>query len=236
VERVAVVGDGPLAASLVEYLRARAFWVRATEPRGRAVQGVGHVYLLDTDVHLVGELLEAAVSAGVNRVLYALAPGAGTVDAVTPLLAKAAERGVETRFALLPNIYGPTDSVITDLATLAAGIPLETGPVVDIGADAEVPIEHIADVTVGLYLLMRSNWRRPLLIAGPDRYRLSDVAAELSRLAVRPLVTAPQGQPRLLQPGAAAQDVREALNWTPPTTLAAGLAHLVTDLSAGDPT
>jgi nucleoside-diphosphate-sugar epimerase len=119
---------------------------------------------------------------------------------------------------------------------VAAGRPTAGNPVIEAGQDADTnaaaPLEYVVDVVVGLYLLMRSNHREPLLIAGPARYPLSAVASELSRLVLRPLVTAPGGKPPFfLPPLTMTDDTRAALNWTPPTTLHAGLIEVLRSMS-----
>jgi nucleoside-diphosphate-sugar epimerase len=146
-----------------------------------------------------------------------------------PLLADAQAAGVELRFALLPNVYGGPAatagpvSLVDELIAAAAGRP---GPgVTDVGPDAVVPLCYAHDCAVGLYLLMRSNHRQPLMLAHQARHSLSEVAAELSRLSLRPVVTAGSGPVAAFQPPEGPRaDLRRVLAWSPPTDLHAGLA------------
>jgi nucleoside-diphosphate-sugar epimerase len=283
-ERVTVIGSDTVAgAALVDYLRDRAFWVRAADAPGhgghpranervevdltdrgqavRALAGVGHVYVLDLavprarpsacppgvlakELAMLANVLTTATGTQVNRILYAT-PAHGEppwrdLPALTePLLADAQRAGVEIRVGLLANVYGAVPrvngsvaepgSAVEQLIRAAAGTPGPGSGVVEVGAGAStgVPWCFAPDCAVALYLLMRSNHRRPLLLAHPRRHALAEVAAVLSRLTLRPVVTAEAGAPAAFEPPAGtADDLRRALAWTPPTDLPAGLATL----------
>lgn len=224
----------------------------------RAVAGVGHVYALDlalprtrpsgcppgalgTEVAMLANVLSAAPASGVNRVLYALPghdqpPWRDMPALAAPLLADAERAGVEVRSGLLANVYGSagapdgasaaSSSWVEELVRAAAGLPGRS--VTDVGPDAAVPLCYAHDCAVALYLLMRSNHRRPLLLAHPCRHRPGEIAAELSRLSLRPVLVDEAGPGVAFRPPADTDaDLRRALAWTPPTDLRSGLALLL---------
>jgi nucleoside-diphosphate-sugar epimerase len=277
-ERVTVIGStGPAGAMLVEYLRDRAFWVRAADapdrvghPRANervavdltdraqatnAVIGVGHVFLLDlalprirpsprppgalsAELAMLANVITAAFAAKVTRLLYAAPahdqpPWADLPALTTPLLSDAEAGGLEVRHALLPNVYGSSQpgrtaaTPVDELVRAAAGTPQPGAGVTDVDAD-RVPLCYAPDCAVALYLLMRSNHRQPLLLAHPRWQSLGDVATELSRLTLRPVVTAQASEPVAFRPPASTPaDLRRALAWTPPTDLRVSLLRLL---------
>lgn len=277
-ERVTVIGSaGAAGAMLVEYLRDRAFWVRAADAPGRvghpranervvvdltdraqatnAVIGVGHLYLLDLalprirpspcasgalskELTMLANVITAAVAAKVTRLLYAAPahdqpPWTDLPALTTPLLSDAEAAGLEVRRALLPNVYGarqPGRTVATpvdELVRAAAGTPQPGAGATHVDAHP-VPLCYAPDCAVGIYLLMRSNHRQPLLLAHPRWQSLHDVATELSRLTLRPLVTAQASESVAFRPPASTPaDLRRVLAWTPPTDLRVSLLTLL---------
>jgi nucleoside-diphosphate-sugar epimerase len=278
-ERVTVIGtDGPPGSTLVEYLRDRAFWVRAVDPPGRtghrranermtaeltdagqairAVGGAGHVYVLElalprvrplagppgalgAELTMLSNILTASVTTRVNRVLYACPahdrpPWTDLRALAPPLLADAEAAGVETRSALLANVYGAADrpngsiSAIDQLVRAAAGKPMPGRAAMDVGADPAVPVCHAWDCAIAVYLLMRSNHRQPLLLAHRRWHSIGEVATVLSELSLRPLLTTGAGDPVAFHPpNDVGADLLGVLAWGPPTDLRSGLRALL---------
>ncbi|TDD96788.1 NAD-dependent epimerase/dehydratase family protein [Actinomadura rubrisoli] len=288
-ERVLVTGAATLVGRrLVEYLRRRAFWVRAVDHREYAgpanetvrleptdfegareiTAGVGHVYALDgpmarerppdgraheqgsaggpeLEIEWTENLAAAAAKAGVHRYLYA-APGCvhhepgpdhpccAAQRESTRLLQDLERRtGMESRVALPANVYGrwkaageAAASPVHELALMAAGVPASPNGVFDVGTDAATAFCALEDCVDGLYLLMRSNHRAPLLIASTERASLGEVTAILARMSERPLPITESERGRVFPAPAPDDEIRTRLGWLPPTPLAAGLADL----------
>lgn len=200
---------------------------------------------LDEEILWTAALAGAAAEAGVDRFLY-VPPGcvhAASDERASCCLARELSRsilddleertGMETRTAILPNVYGPwanddeaAASPVNDAARLAAGVPAEDG-VLDVGPDVPTAFCSAEDCVDGLYALMRSNHRQPMLVSGPERVTFRRIASMLSRMAERPMPTVESTGARVFSAPAASGDTRTLIGWEHRTPLQAGLQSVL---------
>jgi nucleoside-diphosphate-sugar epimerase len=142
--------------------------------------------------------------------------------------------GIETRIARFHNIFGPLgtwdggrEKAPAALCRKVAHAKLTGDPVVEIWGDGEQTRSfcYIADCVVGLYRLMRSDYREPLNL-GQDRMvsinELADLIAVIAGQAiVKNHVDGPQG---VRGRNSDNTRLRKVLGWEPEISLEAGLA------------
>jgi GDP-D-mannose 3',5'-epimerase len=143
--------------------------------------------------------------------------------------------GLETRIARFHNIFGPLgtwdggrEKAPAALCRKVAHAKLTGDPVVEIWGDGEQTRSfcYVDDCVIGLYRLMRSDYREPLNL-GQDRMvsinELADLVAEIAEQPiVKKHVDGPQG---VRGRNSDNTRLREVLGWEPEVSLEEGLAR-----------
>ena len=147
----------------------------------------------------------------------------------------AQDYGLETRIVRFHNIFGPLgtwdggrEKAPAALCRKVAYAKLTGNPAVEIWGDGEQTRSfcYIDDCVVGLYKLMRSEYREPLNL-GQDRLvtinQLADLVAEIAGIAIeKKHVPGPQG---VRGRNSDNTRLRQVLQWEPAIALEEGLAR-----------
>jgi GDP-D-mannose 3', 5'-epimerase len=145
------------------------------------------------------------------------------------------EHEIQTRTVRFHNIFGSLgtweggrEKAPAALCRKIAVAKLTSNPEIEIWGDGEQTRSfcHIDDCTVGLYKLMRSNYKLPLNL-GQDRLvtinQLADIIAEIAGIPIiKKHISGPQG---VRGRNSDNTRLREVLNWEPSISLEEGLAE-----------
>lgn len=222
-----------LAEELARQLRERGMQTVVLGPD--ALDSVGalpadHCYVLgDAGAeHVVARILARGCALGITRLLVAVSsPTAAT--RVDELLATTAMDRIEIRRAVPGHVLPPParrghaelappagsewlPALLAALASRGDERPVQ----LDISQAEPFGIVTAETAAAGLYRLMRSNHRMPLLLAGREPSRAADFVAEAARIFRHVILPRPGAELRIPPLARAGADLMAALGWAVP--------------------
>ncbi|MFI6691154.1 hypothetical protein ACIBLA_05210 [Streptomyces sp. NPDC050433] len=249
----------PLSDALTNQLQQRGMQVSQVRPddlRHPVVHRAQHCYVLENGLPehqpgasaaLVGAavswVLTTGASTGVSRMTVATSSPRATAQA-EEVLSGAADTGTEVRRAVLGHIVpsrpyltkdsaapGPGDWLTGLLRTLLRG-PRREAVRLDASQAHNFALIGAGEAAAGLYRLMRSNHREPLLLADGAGPQVTAFLARLTSLSGTQVLAGPQAPVRIPPLASAASGTAAALGWSPGQDGSAD-ALLASVLSAG---